>query len=139
MKTEFEQEGSHPRPGLIGRMIRMAAGVMILYLTIPGVIFHYDEVIRTGWEIAILGWIPGFLISVYLLPVIIDRGFGVHWGRRSQAVFGLVFLAFLAIDLLVYGNPWAPPLGLLVVLTIAVVLGFLGLSFLVAGLFATPG
>lgn len=139
MKTEFEKEGSYPRPGLIGRMIRMAAGVMILYLTIPGVVFHYDDVIRFGWNIAILGWIPGFLISVHLLPVVIDRGFGVCWGRRSQAVFGLLFLAFLAIDLLVYGNLWAPPLGVLVVLTTALVLGFLGLSFLVAGLFATPG
>ncbi len=139
MKTEFEKEGSHPRPELIGRMIRMAAGVMILYLTIPPVLYDYDGVIRIGWKIAILGWIPGFLIAVYLLPVIIDRGFGVCWGRRSQAVFGLLFLALLAIDLLVYGNPWAPPVGLLVVLTTALVLGFLGISFLVAGLFATPG
>ena len=139
MKTAFEHSGSYPRPGLIGRSIRTAAGLFILYMTVPAVIFDYDGVIRIGWNTPILGWIPGFLISVHLLPVIIDRGFGVQWGRRSQVVFGVLFLASLAIDLLIYGNPWAPPLGLLVVLTTALVLGFLGLSFLVAGLLATPG
>ena len=139
MSTQFEQPGSYPQPGLIGRTIRFAAGVGILYMVIPPVLQHNDLVIRSGWETPILGWLPGFFLAVYLLPIIVNRGFSVKWRHRSQVVLGLLAIGAVVTDIIFYHRLWGPPLGWLVILTIGFVFGFLGMSFLVAGLFATPG
>jgi hypothetical protein len=139
MNTTFEEPGTYAAPGLLGRAIRFLAGVMILYMIYPPLIDHYDAVIGVGWRPHMLEWLPGTFIAVWLLPGMIDRGFTLNWGRRSQAVLGLLAGGLSIFCFFHYGSFWGPPLGWLLLLTIGSVLGHLALSFLVAGLFATPG
>ncbi|MGH9534234.1 MAG: hypothetical protein ACRD2E_05195 [Terriglobales bacterium] len=65
--------------------------------------------------------------------------FGRALGARPQVVF--VILAALAAgwDRVAYGSLWAAPLGCLLLCLFLYVLGYAGLSFLVAGAAATPG
>ncbi len=141
MKTKFEKPGTFATPRLLGRTIRVAAGVTILYMVFPPFLKYWQSFtrVREGWETPGGIWYLGLFFDVYLLPHMIDRGFTLRKGRRSQIVFGLLALAAVVFDLTYYGSLWAPPLGWLLLLTTVLVLGHLGISFIVAGLFATPG
>ena len=139
MKTTFESTGTYPTPGPIGRSIRLVAGLVILYITYTNPWAHRDAILRVGWDAALLGWLPALAVGLYLLPVIIDRGFTLQWGRRSPIGLAILAGGTAVYDYLAYGHVWGPPLGWLTVLTLVLVFGHLGLSFLVAGLFATPG
>ena len=87
MNTEMERPGSQPAPGPIGRLVRFGAGAGILYIYLPEALFHHRGLVRVGWHVEMLGWLFAIVIGIHLLPVIIDRGFGRSWGRRSQLVF----------------------------------------------------
>ena len=141
MRTKFEKPGTFAPPGLLGRTIRLAAGITILYMVFPPFLRYWQGFtrVREGWEMPGGTWYIGILFAVYLLPHMIDPGFTLRQGRRSQIVFGLLALAAVVFDLIYYGSLWAPPLGWLVLLTTVLVFGHLGISFIVAGLFATPG
>ena len=119
----------------------MAAGVTILYMVFPPFLKHWQGFtrVREGWETPGGIWYIGLFFAVYFLPHMIDRGFTLQRGQRSQIVFGLLGSAVVVFDLTYYGSLWAPPLGWLVLSTTVLVLGHLGISFIVAGLFATPG
>ncbi len=141
MTTVFEEAGTYPPPGPIGRASRLVVGVYLLLGVVLPLVRQSGALIRvrTGWEIPGGTWLPMLLLAVYLMPGIIDRGFTVGWGRWSWGVFGLLASGAAAFDLARYGSLWGPPLGWVTLLTMAYVFGHLGLSFTVAGLFATPG
>ncbi len=141
MKTKFEKPGTFLKTGPIGRTVRMIAGVVILYMVFPPILMHHESLtrLRQSWDMPSAVWLPAIFLAVYLLPRMIDRGFTVQWGYRSQLVLGLLALGAVAFDFTYYGSLWGPPLGWLVLLTIAYVFGHIGLSFIVAGIAATPG
>ena len=140
MKTTFEEPGTFPKAGPIGRTVRLGAGVVILLIIAVSLLPHLNDITapRPGSVIP-PQIIPGFLLAIWLLPRMIDRGFTLEWGHRSQIALALLALGAAALGLASYGNLWAPPLGWLVFLTILYTFGHLGLSFLVAGIFAAPG
>ena len=143
MKTHFEQSGTYPTPRLIGRLVRIAAGIVILWITFAPTLPHFEAFtrLREGWDVPPSGirWIPGVLFSIYLLPHMIDRGFTLNSRGWSRLVFGGLALGVVVFDLAYYGSLWGPPLGWLILVTIWGVFGHLGLSFVVAGLVAAPG
>jgi hypothetical protein len=81
----------------------------------------------------------GVALSFYFLAYVVNVGFTITWGRWLQLITVLVAMASVVLDLSVYGSFWGPPLGLLVFVLLAYVTGHLGLSFILAGLLATPG
>ena len=139
MRTEMELPGTQPAPGPIGRLVRFGAGALILYMYVPEALFHREGLIRTGWHVEMLGWLFAIVLGLYLLPIVIDRGFGVSWGRRARLVFAGLAIVGLGYDRIVYGTFWAPPVAWLTFATITFVIVHLGISFVVAGLLATPG
>ena len=141
MKTKFERPGTFQRTRPIGRTVRILWGVVILYLVFPSVFQYHESLtrLREGWDTPILNWFLAIFFAVLLLPHMIDRGFTVKWGYRSQVVFGLLALGAVVFDLIYYGSLWGPPLGWLVLLTIVYVFAHLSLSFIISGFAATPG
>ena len=141
MKTQFDEPGTFPKVGPLGRLLRIVLGVLILYAVFPSFLQHVEAMtqLREGWETPGTGWIVAFVVSVYLLPHTVDRGFTLQLGYRSQLILAVIALGVVGFDLLYYGSLWGPPLGWFILLTIFFVLGHLGLSFIVAGAAATPG
>jgi hypothetical protein len=137
LTTTFEKPGTFPKPGPIGRLLRITLGLITLftaanraYLGTP----EFDDVAAD----------PGFwfavAISFYFLRDMIEGGFGLSsWGRRSQALVLLLTVAALIFDLLVYGSVWEPALGVLVNWLMVIAFGYLGPSLLLNGIFATRG
>ena len=139
--TQFDQPGTHPTPKLMGRLTRLAAGVGILWMTFGSTLPYIQPFtrVREGWGVPGWGWVPGALLALYLLPVIVDRGLGISWGGRSQLVVAALGAAAIVADFILYGSLWGPPLGWVILLAMWYTFGHLGLSFLVAAIFATPG
>lgn len=135
--TTFEKPGTFPKPGPIGRILRIALGLIALYTAANRVYFGTPELDVVAGD-------PGFwfaaAISFYSLRDMIDGGFGLSsWGRRSQAAVLLLMVAATIFDLLVYGSVWEPALGVLVNWLMVIALGYLGPSLLLNGIFATRG
>jgi hypothetical protein len=83
-------------------------------------------------------WV-GIAVSFLFLHHVVNIGFGRSWGLWPQAVVVVLALAAVAFNLWQYGSVWGPALGLLAFLLLAYVLGYVGLSSLLAGVFAAPG
>ena len=141
MKTEFAEPGTLPRLGLIGRVVRLLIGVAIIWMVVPPFVRHWEGFthLREGWERPGGTWYIGVLLALYLLPVAVDRLFTVNWDWRSQAAWGALAVLVVGFDLAYYRALWAPPLGWFLMVSIVLVLGVIGLAFLVQAAAATPG
>jgi hypothetical protein len=132
-----------PTPRLIGRSVRFFLGATLLFflaqllLSIPhaqGFLAPQPGSIVPGGN-----WWIAALICFLALGVLVNSGFGRHWGAWPQIVF-LAFAAVAAIwDWLAYGGFWAMPLAVLVLLLLAYVLAHAGISYIVSAVAATPG
>jgi hypothetical protein len=139
MMARLEQPGTFPKPGPIGRAVRLVLGVVLLlsaysaayrvYAGTPTLSTSTDD--PTFWLAAAL--------SVYLLRDVIDGGFGQWWGRWVQAAVLVLAVAAAGIDVPLSESVWEPALSWLVNGLMVVVLGYLGINLLVQALVATPG
>lgn len=141
MRTNFEQPGTYPRLGPLGRAVRILLGALVLYFLVWSLLRHWRGWVelREGWETPRGTWYIGVLLMLYFLPGTLDRLFTVKWGWRSLAGWGALAVALAAFGLAFYGALWAPPLSWFLLLSIVFVFGALGLAFLVQAAAATPG
>ncbi len=130
--------GTLPKPGWLGRGIRLLLGVIVL-LSTYSVATHYDQLTFAGGVPLSIGlWVLAFALF-YSMRDVIDLGLNVHWGQKAQlATLGLAAAA-IVIDEIGYGRLWAPPLGTLFYLWVLLI-GFpLGVALILAGIWGTPG
>jgi hypothetical protein len=80
-----------------------------------------------------------FAITFWLAPYIVNIGWGVRWGMWPR--LGLLALWVLAalVDLLIQGSPVGATLWFALKWSSLYLLGYLGLSFMLSALLATPG
>ena len=133
----FEKPGSLPKPGPIGRMIRIVSGCVLLYFFIVTLTNFGNYVSLTVPKHPLM--CLGVALSFYFLAYVVNVGFTITWGRWLQLILVAAAMATVVFDLLIYRSFWGPPLGLLVFALLAYVTGHLGLSFILAGILATPG
>lgn len=134
---KFEGPGTIERPGPVGRLVRILAGIWFFGWFFRNLII-YTKLVSLVVPTHPMLWF-GVAASFYFLAEVVNAGFNRAWGRWPQLVVGLLALAAMLFDLALYGSVWGPPLGLLVFLLLVYVSGHLALSFIAAGISATPG
>jgi hypothetical protein len=129
-----------PAPRVIGRTLRIVVGAAFLYFFV-GLIRQAPLIVaaRSGWSVPRGGWWVVAILCILTLPMVVNTGFGRRWGRWPQVIYVLLLFGAALWDWLAYGSLWAPPLGFVVLLLFLYVFAHVGLSFLVAGIAATPG
>jgi hypothetical protein len=133
----FEKPGSLPKPGRIGRTIRIVSGCVLLYFFIE-TITGFGNYIGLAVPKHPSMWL-GVALSFYFLAYVVNVGFTITWGRRLQLILVAAAMVTVVLDLLIYRSFWGPPLGLLLFILLSYVTGHLGASFILAGILATPG
>jgi hypothetical protein len=133
----FEKPGSLPKPGPIGRMVRIVFGCVLLYFFIE-TITNFGNFIGLKIPTNPSMWL-GVALSIYFLAYVVNVGFNITWGHWLQLILIAAAVVTVGFDLLFYQSFWGPPLGLLIVALLVYVTGHLGLSFVLAGILATPG
>lgn len=134
---ELVASGSLERPGIIGRLVRLALGALCLN-GLYEVISYRAEVIETP-----IGSFFHFILLIGLclciLNYVVNIGFSKNWGRKpvyaSLAVFGILAVAGFIVD----GSFDSPILGVPLFLWLAYFYAHLGISFVIAAVIATPG
>ena len=135
MALDLQKSGTFFRPGLIGRGIRLLQGLVILFLISPLFALRPGDVVSIdNWSI----WIT-LAITILVANEVVNHGFGRDFGQWPR--YGL--LGFLALgslgDYLINGVWWGKIITLIIATELLLVLGFLGVSFVVAAALAVPG
>ncbi len=137
--TDTVKAGTLPRPGPIGRGVRLVIGLAVLSLLLNTlgnweIFFEF----RKGSELPD-SLLIGMVLSFFFFGEVFRRGFGLESARPGQIVLLALALLAAAFDLIAYGDWWGPAFGGLVLFLMVYMLGHLGVSFIVAAAFATPG
>ena len=139
--SDLKKAGTFATPRLLGRLMRLVlAGVVYQLLVWPYIdLWQGYTRVREGWEPPGGTWWFPILLMIYLMPHMVDAGLGFRLGWRSRAAYTALLVAAAAANWAVHGSLWGPVLGWFLIVTGLIVFGHLTISFLVQGLFATPG
>ncbi|MEO1168784.1 MAG: hypothetical protein AAFW97_08760 [Pseudomonadota bacterium] len=129
--------GEIPKPGPIGRLLRLSLGLLCLYYVF-GLVNVWDALLTAEGHIRPLLW-NGILPGLFLVSYIVNIGFSRNW-KKWPAIVSIVILAGVAVySWSITGSiegQWSA--GLLWI-WLAYVFGHLGSAFVLAAVLATPG
>ena len=137
--TDTVRPGTLPHPGPVGRIVRLLMGLLVLRFLAGNVVQFEGFVAPRSSSDLPASLLFGSLFAFVLFGEVVRRGIGPRWARPAQITLVAAMFGVMAIDLVWYGDWWGPPMGLLVFVVIVYTLAHLGVSFLVAAAFATPG
>lgn len=137
----FEQPGTHAKPGLLGRLLRLGLGAATFYWAVWPFLVSWDGITRVGkgWQTPTGPWWVAILFVLFLLPHVVDGGLGFRLGNLSRYIFGGLLVAAAALNFALFGSLWGPALGGFLAVTSILIFGHLAISFVVQGVAATPG
>lgn len=134
----FQKPGTLNSPGPIGRIVRLLFGMGCLFFII--MIMTKGTAGLVGFSFpSHPGWWVGIVMGFYVFSYVINIGYTRTWGRWPQLIISLVIISFVAFYLIRWRSFWGPSLGWFILLWLAYVYGHLGISFILAGVLATPG
>ncbi len=125
-----------PKPGPIGRSVRLALGLLLLSFAVYALTSY-----RLGGSPSArnLGLWIGLAFAVYYLPDVINLGLGRTWGRWPLFAAATAVGVAGLIDLVSSGTFLGPAFGLIVFALIVYAFTHIGLSQIVAAIIASPG
>ena len=136
LSTHFDKPGTFPKPGLVGRAVRLGWGV-VLALVIWNAIRYHVVFLDTNvpyWTT----WI-GIAIALMVTPYVVNIGWGRNWRGAPRLVVILGIGAGMLASRLILGTWWSGALGWAVLAWYVYTFGHLGISFVLAAVLATPG
>ncbi len=138
LETHFEEYGSLPRPLVIGRIVRFALGVWLLYVLYQLIVYgpsilvdHTPPNHWTWWLTAALG--------IMVTPYVVNIGFSRNWKHWPRVAVVVTAGVLVGVDLFFYGTWWALPLGAFALVWFIYWTTHFGFSLLLSALIATPG
>lgn len=138
IETHFEQTGSLTRPGPVGRLVRLALGALFLWALYAMLTGGLGLMSSRRVPRSVSLWIL-VVIAFQLTPYVVNIGFTRNWRRRPQMFVAIAAAVLMAVDFVLYGSWWAPPLGVFVWAWLVYFSTHLGLSFVLSALLGTPG
>ncbi|MDA1371008.1 MAG: hypothetical protein O2971_09635 [Proteobacteria bacterium] len=129
----YDNPGTLPKPGAIGRIVRFSMGLLCLWVT--------WELATNSSEMDLINPSWWFLLGIALLLVtyVVNIGFGLSVGTWPRNL-SIALIATSAIAAhLIGGSFLGTPLWLAGTFWMVYIYGHLGVSFLVSTIIATPG
>ncbi len=130
--------GTLPKPGLLGRGIRLVLGIIILLSAFSvarslGLIENARGIPESAslWVLVV--------VLFFSMSDMINLGLKVRWGQKAQLVTLGAALVCIAVDYIFYARLWAPPLGILFYLWFLLTAVPLGIALILAAILGTPG
>lgn len=134
----YVSPGVLPKPGLLGRGIRLVLGIFVLVGAF-GIVTGFRQLVslqRVPGSVEL--WLFALLLFASMRDVI-DLGLGVQWGRKAQMITLILAGIFIALDDIIYRRLWAPPFGVLFCIWCLSIAIPLGVALILAAIFGTPG
>jgi hypothetical protein len=134
---KLDEPGSLPRPGLVGRLVRFAFGVMCAWY-VQGLINVASQLMDSSGHIRSFIW-NGTAIGLFLVSYVINIGYSRSWKKWPAIVSAVSFLIVLGIGYFTAGVLETDLLARAMWVWILYLYTHLGVAFIIAGLIATPG
>ncbi len=134
---KLEECGSLPKPGPIGRLVRLIFGILCLHY-VKGLWMVQDHIFTdaTGIRPLIInGILPGLLLVSYIINI----GYSRSWGKRPAIVSAAFFALIAGFGYFNSGNFETLYLAMALHLWEFYLFAHLGLCFVFAALIRTPG
>ena len=133
---KFDEPGSLPRPGPIGRLARFAIGLPFLYY-VHGLIQVSSDLIGNDGHIRSVVW-NGVLFGLFLVSYVVNIGYSRAWKKWPAAVSVVVFAGIALFGYMTAGTVETTLLARIAWLWELYVFSHLGLAFVIAGIISTP-
>ena len=134
---KLDEAGSLPRPGPIGRLVRLTFGALSAYY-VYGLVQVSGHLITADGSIRPLIW-NGLVPGLFLVSYIINIGYSRAWKKWPAIISAGAFFAIAGVGYLSAGSLETPLLARSIWLWELYLFGHLGLAFLLAGVIGTPG
>ena len=134
---KLDDPGTLPRPGPIGRIARLAYGLICVWYVF-GLIGVSSHLMTADGHIRPLVW-NGVIVGLFLASYIINIGFSRPWKKWPAIVSGGIFLAIGGIGYLTKGIIETDFLARAVWGWEVYLFSHLGGAFLISSLIGTPG
>ena len=134
---KLEEAGSLPRPGPIGRVVRLGFGSVCLWyvyslIQLAGNLFGSDDHIRsTIWN--------GVVIGLFLVSYIVNIGYSRAWKKWPAIMSGVVFILLAGVGYLTQGRIETSLLAHVIWGWELYLFSHLGLAFMVSGIIGSAG
>ena len=133
----LEDAGSLPRPGPLGRIVRLGFGVLCLWY-VKGLIEVSGSLVDADGHVRLVVW-NGVVFAMFLVSYVINIGFSRSWKKWPAFVSGAVLLVVAGFGYLTQGTIETGVLARLVWGWELYVFSHLGIAFILAGVIGTPG
>ena len=134
---KLDEPGSLPRPGPLGRIVRLAFGFLCLS-QVYWLSQVAENLLGADGHIRSVIW-NGILIGLFLISYVINIGYSKAWKKRPAIVSAGVFLAIAAGGYLTAGAVETELLARSIWLWEFYLFSHLGAAFMIAAVIGTPG
>jgi len=134
---KLDEPGSLPRPGPIGRIVRLAFGTLCLWY-VSGLVQVSGSLVTGDGHIRSLLW-NGVLAGLFLVSYVINIGYSRAWKKWPAIVSAGVLMLVAAIGYLTSGDVETEWLAGAIWVWLLYVFSHLSLAFVLSGIIGTPG
>ncbi len=134
---KLDEPGSLPKPGPVGRIVRLVLGLLCLYY-VQGLLDVTNSLMTNGGHIRGVLW-NGVIIGLFLVSYIINIGYSRAWKKWPAFVSGGSFIALAGVGYLIQGSIETELLAGVIWVWELYLFTHLGLAFIVASVIGTPG
>ncbi len=134
---KLEDSGSLPKPGPIGRIVRLSFGTLCLYYVVD-LIGVSGDLIGSDGHIRSVVW-NGLLIGLVLISYIVNIGFSRGWKKRPAFLSAGAFMALAAYGQVTQGVAETNALASSIWMWELYLFSHLGTAFMISAAIATPG
>lgn len=134
---KLDEPGTLPRPGPIGRLVRLGFGFMCLWY-VYGLAQVSGDLLDANGGIRPEVW-NGILIGLFLISYVVNIGFSLAWKKWPAVASAVVFATMGGVSYLAVGTVGTIQLALPVWSWELYLFSHLGLAFVIAAAIGTPG
>ena len=134
---KLDEPGALPKPGPIGRIARIAFGLLCVWY-VASLFALWGNLIADDGHIRSVVW-NGIIPGLFLISYIVNIGFSRAWGKRPAIVSAAAIAAMAGIGFVLHGRIETEILAQIIWVWEVYAFGHLSLAFLVSGLIGTPG
>lgn len=136
IETRFDDPGTLEKPGPIGRLVRLTAGILLAFVVwdlLPdgaGI----ARAARPHWSLLL-----GIVIALVLFPYVVNIGWGLNLKAWPRRIVGAILGGGVLFVWATTGDTWSPAAGWFTWGWMLYTFAHLGISFLIAAAIGTPG
>ena len=134
---KLDEPGSLPRSGPIGRLVRLAFGLICAWY-VQGLLDVSSQLMDPSGHVRPVVW-NGIVVGLFLISYVINIGYSRSWKKWPAIVSAALFLIVAGIGYITSASFQTELLARTLWVWEVYLFTHLGLAFLISGVIATPG